>query len=581
MNKDIFIIEQEELTKSDKILNCVSPFDFIIEINDEKRYDLIQKVNLKNIRSLDFSNAGINNLDFLTNDTLANLRTLYLNNNSIEDIRIFDNDKIHFHELDLLFLENNPIKKGFEALKKNFFQKCLSVKLDLSLTELKVFIQFNSPNYNLNIFVNNLNEIANIFQKDKVVFGYISSEVADKFKEIFCLTSEEYEKKSQTYKPKEVIKPDYDDDIKQNIIIDNGTSYCKAGLSGEEGPRAVFPSYVGYPKYSSGMKRGDEKEFFVGADAESKRGVLKINYPIEKGVINNWMDMEKIWENIFTNELRVAPEEYNVMLTEPPNNPKENREKMAQIMFETFNVPRLYFANQAVLALYSYGKYSGIVIDSGEDLSYFVPIFDGFYLSHAVIQLDLAGRDLTKFMMKLLNEAGYRFSTSYDKEAAKSIKEKACYVAPDFEEEFKCSEPFDYELLDGTHVIVKDQRFRCPEALFKPSMIGKDEIGFSQTCYDSIQKCDIDIKRYMYNSIILSGGNTMFNGFSERLTKEIRMLAPESMKEEIRVCESYDRRFAVWAGGSILSSISTFESSWITKNEYEENGATIVHRKCF
>ena len=329
MNIKIFTIEQEELAKSDKILNYINPFDFIIEINNEKKYDLIQKVNLENIRSLDFSNAGISNLDFLTNNTLVNLEKLYLNNNNIEDISIFDDDKIHFSKLYFLNLQDNPIKKGLEALKKNFFQKCISVELDLSLTVLKVFIQFKFPNYNLNIFVNNFNEIANIFQKDKVVFGYISSEVADKFKEIFCLTNEEYEKKR--YKPKEVIEQDYDDDyIKPNIIIDNGTSYCKAGLEGEEGPRAIFPSCVGYPKYASGMIGGDKKEFFVGDEAVYKRGVLKLNYPIEHGQIINWDNMEKIWGNIFTYELRVDPVEHNVMLTEPPKNPKENREKMAQ-----------------------------------------------------------------------------------------------------------------------------------------------------------------------------------------------------------------------------------------------------------
>ena len=191
-------------------------------------------------------------------------------------------------------------------------------------------------------------------------------------------------------------------EAKPHIIIDNGTGYCKAGLSGEEGPRAVFPACVGYPKYASGMVGGDKKEFFVGADAEAKRGVLKLNYPIEHGVVNNWDDMEKIWGHVFTNELRVAPEEHNVMLTEAPMNPKENREKMAQIMFETFNVPGLYIAIQAVLSLYSAGKFTGIVADSGDGVTHFVPIFDGYSLPHAVIRLDLAGRDLTEYMMKLL-----------------------------------------------------------------------------------------------------------------------------------------------------------------------------------
>ena len=368
---------------------------------------------------------------------------------------------------------------------------------------------------------------------------------------------------------------------KPHIIIDNGTGYCKAGLSGEEGPRAVFPACVGYFKYASGVVGGDEKVFFIGADAVAKRGVLKLNYPIERGVVDNWDDMEKIWGHVFTNELRVDPVEHNVMLTEAPMNPKENREKMAQIMFETFNVPGLYIAIQAVLSLYSAGKFTGIVADSGDGVTHFVPIFDGYSLPHAVIRLDLAGRDLTEFMMKLLTETGTRFSTTAEKEIVKAIKEKSCYVALDFEEELNSVEPFDYELPDGTHIVVKDQRIRCPEALFKPAMIGKEGNGIGQTCYDSIQKCDIDVRKDLYNCVVLSGGSSMYTGLPERLSKEIKALAPESMKEEVKVIASPERKFAVWIGGSILSSISTFESMWITKTEYEESGATIVHRKCF
>ena len=217
---------------------------------------------------------------------------------------------------------------------------------------------------------------------------------------------------------------DEEGESEPHVVIDNGTGYCKAGLSGEEGPRAVFPACVGYPKYASGMKGGDKKEFFVGADAEAKRGVLKLNYPIEHGVVNNWDDMEKIWGHVFTNELRVAPEEHNVMLTEAPMNPKENREKMAQIMFETFNVPGLYIAIQAVLSLYSAGKFTGIVADSGEGVTQFVPIFDGNPHLYAVNRLDLAGRDLTKFMMKLLKETGQRFSTTAEQLIVEAIKKK-------------------------------------------------------------------------------------------------------------------------------------------------------------
>ena len=185
-------------------------------------------------------------------------------------------------------------------------------------------------------------------------------------------------------------------------------------------------------------------------------------------------------------------------------------------------------------------------------------------------------------MMKLLNEgSGTSFSTAAEKEICKAIKEKVCYAALDFEDELRCVEPFVYELPDGTQVVVKDQRIKCPEALFKPAMAGKNGKGFGQICYDSIQKCDIYIRKDFYNCIVLSGGNTMFNGLPERFTKEMKALVPESMKEEIKVIASPERKFAAWIGGSILSSISSFESEWITIEEYEEYGTTIIHRKCF
>ena len=372
---------------------------------------------------------------------------------------------------------------------------------------------------------------------------------------------------------------DEEGESKPNIIIDNGSKYIKAGLSGEEGPIAVFPSCVGYPKFASGMIGGDKKEFFVGADAEAKRDELKINYPIQKGWVKNWDDMEIIWGHIFTNELKIAPEEHNVLLTQDPMNPKDNKEKATQIMFETFNVPGLYISNNGVLTLYSAGKSTGMTIDLGYSLSHFMPI-DGFPIKNAYIWSDFAGKELTEYMKSLLQSLGYYLSKASEREIPVNIKEKSCFVALDFDEELGSVEPFDYELPDGTHVIIKDERIRCPEALFRPSMIGKEGNGISQTCCDSIQKCKENIRKDLYNCIILSGGTSMFNGLPERLTKDVKALAPESMKEEVKVIASPERKFAVWIGGSILSSISTFESEWITKEEYEESGSTIVHKKC-
>ena len=371
----------------------------------------------------------------------------------------------------------------------------------------------------------------------------------------------------------------FDDEGAAAVVCDNGSGMVKAGFSGDDAPRAVFPSIVGRPKAEQAMLGSAKKEHFVGDDAQAKRGVLSIRYPIEHGVVTNWDDMEKIWHHTFYSELRIQPEDQNVLLTEAPMNPKQNREKMTQIMFETFNVPAMYVGIQAVLSLYSSGRTTGIVVDSGDGVTHTVPIYEGYSMPHAVMRVDMAGRDMTEHLQKLLMETGRSFTTSAEKEIVRSIKEQLCYVALDFDEEMsKRSDQVEFELPDGTPMLVGNQTFRCPEALFKPSMIGLEADGFHNLTYKSVQKCDIDVRRDLFSNIVLSGGTTMFKGLPERLEKEMKQLAPNVTTKVIAPPE---RKYSVWIGGSILSSLTTFQNQWVTKSEYDEAGATIVHQKCF
>ncbi|XP_075720155.1 actin-related protein T3 [Rhinoderma darwinii] len=372
------------------------------------------------------------------------------------------------------------------------------------------------------------------------------------------------------------------DDFQPAVVIDNGSGLIKIGTSGDKEPRFTYTNIIGRAKAKSVMIGAGQRDFFVGEEAQSKRGILSIKYPVEHGVITSWEDMELIWKHAYTHNLKINPSERPTLITEPPLNPLSNREKMAQVFFEKFDVPAMYVAIQAVLALYFSGKITGCVLDSGDGVTHSVPIFEGYCLPHAVLRLDLAGSDLTEYLMRILSESGISLVSSAEREIVKDIKEKLCYVAEDIDVEMRKKPQeleVEYKLPDGKAIKIHDQRFRCPETLFAPANIGMEAPGIDRLCYSTIMKCDIDLRTTFYSNIMLSGGSSLFEGIDLRLAKELTKMVPTEC--QVKVSAPPERMFSVWMGGSILSSLSPFQQMWITKREFQEIGPNIVHRKCF
>ena len=222
------------------------------------------------------------------------------------------------------------------------------------------------------------------------------------------------------------------------IVLDNGSGTIRAGFAGEDVPKCHFPSWVGRPKHLRVLAGALEGEVFIGQKAATElRGLLKIRYPLEHGIVTDWDDMEKIWSYVYDEGLKTLSEDHPVLLTEPPLNPRSNRDTAAQILFETFNVPALYTSIQAVLSLYASGRTTGVVLDAGDGVSHAVPVYQGFTVPSSIRRIDVAGRDVTEYLQTLLRKSGYVFHTSAEKEVVRLIKEAVTYVAKDPRKEEK------------------------------------------------------------------------------------------------------------------------------------------------
>jgi len=381
------------------------------------------------------------------------------------------------------------------------------------------------------------------------------------------------------------------------VVCDNGTGFVKCGFAGSNFPASIFPSMVGRPilRFEEKIDNVQLKDIMVGDECQKLRMMLQVTYPLDNGIIRNWDDMQYVWDYTFHEKLKIQPKDCKIMLTEAPMNPAQNRKKMIEVMFEKYGFKSCYIAIQAVLTLYAQGLLTGVVVDSGDGVTHIVPVYEGFSLPHLTRRLDVAGRDVTRYLIKLLLLRGYAFNRTADFETVRQIKEQLCYVGYDLELEKRLANETtvlvrSFSLPDGRVIRVGGERFEAPEVLFEPHLIDVEGGGMADQLFDCINKADVDTRPEFYNHIVLSGGSTMYPGLPSRLEKEIRNLYLAKVlknnkallaKFKCRIEDPPRRKHMVFLGGAVLAEIMKDKDHfWMNKSEYEEQGEQVL-RKCF
>ena len=361
------------------------------------------------------------------------------------------------------------------------------------------------------------------------------------------------------------------------VIIDIGSGVIKAGFGGEDGPRNTFYSLVGTPKMPGCMVGMEKIERYVGDDAISKLEIMNFFAPIQRGQIADWDKFETLMHYLLYTKMKVVPEEISVLITESPVASTENKKKLSELLFETFNVQKIHVANSSMLGLFAYGKTSGLVVDSGFNITSSVPLYEGFPLHHASIKLNYGGEDISKKLLEMISDKIEDQSYKYLKGRilADDIIEKMGYVSLGGEYE----EEAIYTLPDGKEFKLGKELSKCNELLFNPGE-NKDLKSIDEIVLSSVSKCDPDIKDDIKESICLIGGNTYLKNFSEKLRSN---LSDSNEMGNFNISSNPERQFSAWIGGSLISSLENFQYMWVTKEEYDDNGKTLVaiDSKCF
>ncbi|NXD87576.1 ACTL9 protein, partial [Halcyon senegalensis] len=365
------------------------------------------------------------------------------------------------------------------------------------------------------------------------------------------------------------------------VVIDTGTRSWRAGFSGQETPTAEINTLVSCPVTRPRGSGEDWSKAFVGEEALFYPDTEIID-PMQNGIIVNWEAAKTLWQHLFDHELQILAEEHALLLTDPLLSPTTHREQMAEVVFESLGSPGFFVAHQPVLSTYAHGRTSGLVVDIGYAVSQAVPVHEGYGLAYATERMDLAGSHLSWYLATLLEGTGYMLNNKMV-HAMEDIKHKCCYVASNFESECQLppgSYALDFPLPDGQTISLGKERFQCPEVLFNPlPNWGTPYMGIHEMAQRSLDRLPDEIRSTMYKNILLCGGSSLFKGLEMRFCSELLQSLPPNT--ELKVAAMPLRRYSAWIGGSILSALKNFQTWWIRRDEYDEEGPRIVHQKCY
>ncbi|KAL7714721.1 hypothetical protein QTN25_007809 [Entamoeba marina] len=363
------------------------------------------------------------------------------------------------------------------------------------------------------------------------------------------------------------------------LVIDVGTSSVKALYGGQTNITTTFPTVVGTSKVINPLIGIDIQSSYVGEEALSKSGVLKLNYPLSNGLITNWNDMEQIWYHTIYYKLKRAPGEHPVVLSHSHNTSQNDLKKTIQIMFESFDVPCLSSFLQEQLSMYSTGKSNGITVQCGESGCTIIPIIDGKANLKNKEVVNVTGNDMNDYFALSLIKNGLNINFQCNGPLITQQREQFCYVSQDYFNEIQHIQPKLYKLPDDSMLKIDDEMITCPEALFNPKVLNINDDGIHTSTIQVLSKYNNEISNELINNILLCGGNCMYNGCIQRFENEMLISTNKTIKT-LQLPNDIQKQFSTAIGGSIISTLSSFEKYYILVDDYNEYGSNLVEVWC-